>query len=298
MSEFFTDTRNGARPNSARASGTRSAGGTSLACDSLAGWPVSPRKVHFVTYQIDSNSVPVAGTQLDCTGIVTTNTINSFTVIDGNDTGNSVNDVVEMLPTAAWGQDLSDGLNVLHNRDGTWKSGAALTLPTIADHTNAQHTHQNAAAGGVLAASALGTDASWAWTAYTPAVTLTGGTTNGNAVITGASTRIGKTVHFWVSYALGSTTNFGGLTDITCTLPVTMSAGFVAGATQMGVGSAAISGTAYQMTALVNNTTTFRLGYIVASFAAAAHSQVSPTTPGAWVANASSWNITGTYEAA
>lgn len=114
-----TDTRNGARPNSARATGTRAAGGTSLACDSLAGWPDTTKsKVHFVTYRLDTNSEVVAGTQLDCTGIVTGNTINNFTIIDGTDTGNSVNDVVEMLPTAAWGQDLADALNKQHDRQG------------------------------------------------------------------------------------------------------------------------------------------------------------------------------------
>lgn len=128
MAEKFSDVRNGARPNSARASGTRSAGGPSLTCDSLAGWPTTPRLVHFVTYQIDSNSDPVVGTQLDCTGIVTSNTINSITVIDGNDTGNSVNDVVEMLPTANWAQTLAEGLTAEHNRDGTHKNITTDTL--------------------------------------------------------------------------------------------------------------------------------------------------------------------------
>jgi hypothetical protein len=113
----ITDIRNAARPNSARATGTRSSGGTSLACDNLTGWPTAS-KVHFVTYQIDSASNPVAGTQLDCSGIVSGNTIGSFTVIDGNDTGNSINDVVEMLPTAAWGQDLADALTNQHTRTG------------------------------------------------------------------------------------------------------------------------------------------------------------------------------------
>lgn len=119
----ITDVRNGARPNSARATGTRSAGATSLACDNLAGWPDSTKsKVHFVTYQLDSSSNPVAGTQLDCSGIVSGNTIGSFTVIDGSDNGNSVGDVVEMLPTAAWAQDLADALDAQHTRTGTHKN--------------------------------------------------------------------------------------------------------------------------------------------------------------------------------
>jgi len=113
----ITDVRNAARPNSARVSSGRSSGGTTLACDSLSGWPTAS-KVHFVTYQIDSNSNPVAGTQLDCYGIVSGNSISSFTVIDGTDNGNSVNDVVEMLPTAAWAQDLADALTSQHSRTG------------------------------------------------------------------------------------------------------------------------------------------------------------------------------------
>lgn len=123
----ITDVRNAARPNSARATGTRSAGGTSLACENLIGWPTAS-KVHFVTYQIDSSSNPIAGTQLDCSGIVSGNTIGSFTVIDGSDVGNSVNDVVEMLPTAAWAQDLATALTAQHTRTGTH---TAITTDTI-----------------------------------------------------------------------------------------------------------------------------------------------------------------------
>lgn len=130
-SDKITDVRNAARPNSARATGTRSSGAASLACDNLAGWPDNTKsKVHFVTYQIDSNSNPVAGTQLDCYGIVSGNSINSFTVVDGTDNGNSVGDVVEMLPTAAWAQDLAEALTAEHDRQGkhTAITGASAAL--------------------------------------------------------------------------------------------------------------------------------------------------------------------------
>lgn len=127
-SDKITDTRNAARPNSAKASGTRSAGGTTLACDSLVGWP-TVSKVHFVTYQIDANSNPVAGTQLDCTGIVSGNSLTSIVVVDGTDAGNAVNDVVEMLPTANWGHELFTALTKEHNQlDGSHK---AITTDTI-----------------------------------------------------------------------------------------------------------------------------------------------------------------------
>lgn len=124
----ISDTRNAARPNSARASGTRAAGGTSLACDSLTGWP-TVSKVHFVTYKIDANSNPVAGTQLDCTGIVSGNSLTSIVVVDGTDAGNAVNDVVEMLPTANYGHELFTALTKEHNQlDGSHK---AITTDTI-----------------------------------------------------------------------------------------------------------------------------------------------------------------------
>lgn len=117
LTDKITDIRNAARPNSARVSSGRGSGGTTLACDNLTGWPVTS-KVHFVTYKIDSNSNPVAGSQLDCEGIVSSNNISQFTVIDGVDNGNIVGDVVEMLPTAAWGQDLADALTTEHGRTG------------------------------------------------------------------------------------------------------------------------------------------------------------------------------------
>ncbi len=144
LTDKITDVRNAARPNSARVSSPRSSGGTTLACDNLVGWPTAS-KVHFVTYQIDSSSNPVAGTQLDCEGIVSGNNIGSFTVIDGTDNGNSTNDVVEMLPTAAWGQDLADALTAEHDRTGKHTAITAtsanvtgtVSADTIAEHTAA-----------------------------------------------------------------------------------------------------------------------------------------------------------------
>lgn len=123
----ITDVRNGARPISARVTVARAAGGTELSCNALTGWATAS-KVHFVTYQIDANSNPIAGTQLDCYGIVSGATITNFTVIDGTDGGNSIGDVVEMLPTAAWGQDLADALTTEHDRLGVHTTSAIATI--------------------------------------------------------------------------------------------------------------------------------------------------------------------------
>lgn len=131
VNDKITDTRNAARPNSARVSAPRSVGGATLTCDSLSGWPTDS-KVHFSTYQIDSNLEVVTGTQVDWYGIVSGNTVGSLTLVDGTDSGNSVGDVVEMLPTAGWGQDLADGLMVSHNRDGSLKDGAVDSADVLA----------------------------------------------------------------------------------------------------------------------------------------------------------------------
>ena len=64
------------------------------------------------------------------------------------------------------------------------------------------------------------------WQSYTPVFTLSGGATSGNAVITGRYTKIGKTVHFYITYTLGTTTNFTGLTSMAATIPLGMSASY------------------------------------------------------------------------
>jgi hypothetical protein len=140
----ITDARNAARPNSARVTSGRTAGAASLACDNLAGWPTAS-KVHFVTYKVDSSSDVVAGSQLDCYAIVSGNNLTSFNVVDGTDTGHAIGDYVEMLPTAAWGQDLSDALMSQHTRTGAHGAitgtslnvTGAVTADTISEHTAA-----------------------------------------------------------------------------------------------------------------------------------------------------------------
>lgn len=133
----FTATRNAARPNSARVTSGRTSGVFSLSCDNLAGWPVTGTSaVHFVTYQINTSDEIVAGTQQDWLGLVSGNNIGSMVLKDGTDNGNVIGDVVEMLPTAAFGQGLDDGIGVGHNRDGTHKASLPLTTPQITTSIN------------------------------------------------------------------------------------------------------------------------------------------------------------------
>ena len=139
LTDKITDVRNGARPISARVITARSIGGTTLHCNALTGWPTAS-KVHFVTYQIDASSNPIDGTQLDCVGIVSGADITQFTVLDGTDGGSSVGDVVEMLPTASWGQDLADALTREHYRDGTHENINADSVTTGTLNTSAFHS--------------------------------------------------------------------------------------------------------------------------------------------------------------
>jgi hypothetical protein len=233
----ITDVRNAARPNSARVTSSRSAGGVTLACDNLSGWPTAS-KVHFVTYKVDSNSALVAGTQLDCYGIVSGNNITSFAVVDGTDTGHAIGDYVEMLPTAAWGQDLADALITTHNRAGGLKTGITLTQPTIADYTNGTHTHGSTAQGGLLNGATAITDgtltpnelvassgSSWAWQTWSSPVAS--GLTAGNGTTNYALyQQTGKTVRCRMGFTFGNTSAITGALRLT--LPVASVSSYVA----------------------------------------------------------------------
>lgn len=302
----ITDTRNAARPNSARATGTRSAGGSSLACDSLAGWPTAS-KVHFVTYQIDSNSDPVTGTQLDCYGIVSGNSITSFTVVDGSDTGNSVGDVVEMLPTAAWGQDLADALTSTHNRSGGLKSGLTITSPTLVTPTVDTLTVTSGTtlpagdigtadiAAGAITQAKLNTatgELGGVWQSYTPTLA---NITLGNGTVTGTYSQIGKTVTVTIKFVMGSTTVMG--TNPTLSIPVTANAKY---ATSHMVGTLYmedLATAAYFGFVELNNTSAVTPRSAFISGTKLADAGFSATTPFTW-GTGDYFTMTVTYEAA
>lgn len=222
-------------------SSVRASGGTTLACDDLIGWPTAS-KVHFVTYQVDTNSDPLPATQLDCSGIVSGNTINSFTVIDGTDSGNSVGDVVEMLPTSAWGQDLADAVSAEHSRTGTHSpalitSRSTKTTPTTSDiflmadaaDSNAlkKATLDKAVPNGSVLPNKLMSSAStannWSWDTWTP--TLSGRFNDGKWTKACSYIQIGKTVICNLSLTANAATPMdGGVSDCFITLPVTSKA--------------------------------------------------------------------------
>lgn len=220
----ITDTRNAARPNSARVTVARSSGASSLSCDNLVGWPTAS-KVHFVTYQIDSAGDPVEGTQLDCAGIVSANAITNFTVYDGNDLGHAVGDVVEMLPTAKWGQDLADALLVSHNRSGSIKDGAINDADMLAsDVVTNDKIAADAVTAGEIADGAVdpehltaGTGSDWAMQTWSPTYS---NITVGNGTVNAGYIQMGKLVFWRWSLVLGSTSAIGA--NPTINLPITM----------------------------------------------------------------------------
>lgn len=121
-----TTTAVGTRPTSTIVSTVREEAGTTLSCEDLTGWPTATA-VHFVTYKVDGNGDVVAGSQSDWKGIVSSNDITSLTLTGGSDNGNTVGDYVEMLPTAAWGKDLTDVLLTILQQTGGLKNDAVST---------------------------------------------------------------------------------------------------------------------------------------------------------------------------
>lgn len=301
-----TDTRNAARPNPTTVSVGRSAAGTTLSCASLTGWPTAS-KVHFVTYRIDSAGDPVAGTQLDCSGIVSGNDIGSLVVIDGTDTGNAIGDVVEMLPTAAWGQDLADALTAQHSRVGahvgitntggmttdTLIVTSGTTLPA-GDIVTADLANSAVTPAKLL----VGTGASWTLASWTP--TLSGLFTDADWTKTCTFIQVGKIVFFRLQLTSTDATPMAGAGEAIFTLPVTsVSYPGTAGTTQqIGRGNLLDAGTAtYDAAAYWLSTTTAQVKAFGSGGSFVTPSTLSSTSPFTFTTTDEIY-IQGWYEAA
>lgn len=64
IGDKFKNAFNSGNPNVARVSSTRTTGGTTLACDNLAGWPTATA-VDFSTYKLNTSNAVIPGTQID-----------------------------------------------------------------------------------------------------------------------------------------------------------------------------------------------------------------------------------------
>lgn len=311
IGDLFKRTYNSGNPNVARVTSTRSALGTSLSCDNLAGWPTLTA-VDFSTYKIDTSNNVIAGTQIDWKGLVSGNTIGTLTRITGaSDTGSAIGDVVEMNPTGNWGNDLMSGILAEHLQTGvhTLTSSSTLTsskVITALNDTNGNElfkvtptasavneiTIANAATGAGPTLSATGGDTNIDFnlaTKGTGAFKLNGNTLNpgasvsytptwtgvtiGNATVDARYILQGKLCTVTLSYVQGSTTSV--TSQILFSLPFTAATRYT-GTT----GGQYMIGTAYMEDAGVSSYS----GYI----------KVNTTTTGALIAPGSAGaNITG-----
>lgn len=130
ISDKITKTMDGQTPNTTTVSTQRVAGATELQARNLDGWP-EDTAVHFTTYRVDSQGEVVDGSETDWKGVVnrSANTIASLTRTGGApDQGNAADDVIEPMPTAAWGNELAEALLECHTTEGNLKpKSVALT---------------------------------------------------------------------------------------------------------------------------------------------------------------------------
>lgn len=249
----------------------------------------------------------------------------SGTFLRGNGVGTSAwgqavltSDVSGILPTTNGGTGQSNLTNlplttpVISNPTisggGSWSGSPTLVTPTIADLTNSQHNHENAAGGGQLnGANAItdgtitpaelvsGTGSSWAWQTWTPTFT---NFTKGSAAIVAKYIQIGKTVIFKLDVTWAADTSASG--TIVFSLPVTAASDEVpsTGIGMIGVGNALDSGTnQFNLYVQMASTTTASMNALVTSGGFASPSAVNATVPMTWTTN-DRFNVKGTYEAA
>jgi hypothetical protein len=134
--------------------------------------------------------------------------------------------------------------------DGTTADVTDVNTPitTIVNEINGNLDNNNIKSGAAIATSKLatdggivkgmlGTDSSYAWTAWTPTwgVISSGSNTLGNGTLVAAYVQIGKTVHFRIALTWGSTTSSTGV-DWKFSPPVTPAAAQYSSFNPIGTG--------------------------------------------------------------
>lgn len=120
INDKFTETTNGSRPVPTTLTAILPSGASpgTATVGALTGWATATA-VHFIIYTVDVNGNKVSGSQTDWKGIVSGSTITGLVLKAGTNNGYSIGAVVEAAPTAAWADDVVEGLDVEHNQDGT-----------------------------------------------------------------------------------------------------------------------------------------------------------------------------------
>ena len=194
------------RPVATTLASQKTSGATSASVVATTGWDTSTA-VHGIMYRVDASNVKVPGSQIDWKGTISGTTINDFTVTAGSDDTYEVGTVVELSPTAAWGDDMATGLVVEHNQDGTHATNmtvntnnATLTSPKVitgVNDTNGNELLKVTATGSAVNELTLANAA----TGNAPVISATGGDTNIGITLTPKGT--GKVT-------IADSTNLGG----------------------------------------------------------------------------------------
>jgi hypothetical protein len=129
ITDKFTRVSDGARAEPTTLAANRSVGATTITCTDLATWK-DAFKVHFIIYRVDTNGKKIAGSQLDCIGIPTGNTLTNVQYKAGTDTGNASGAIVEAAPTTAYADELYEGLTAEHDVNGHHTAVTATTVST------------------------------------------------------------------------------------------------------------------------------------------------------------------------
>jgi microcystin-dependent protein len=128
ITDKFPEATSGTRPDTASLTNQKEIGDLTIDVDSTVGWATNTA-THFVIYQIDTSGNRVDGTQTDWKGIVTSGTtIGTLTLKAGSDQVYPVGSKVIAAPTAAWADDVVEGMAVEHNQDGTHSDVTTETL--------------------------------------------------------------------------------------------------------------------------------------------------------------------------
>ena len=186
INDKFTAATNSSRPAATTLSSNHTGGDTTINCVALTGWPTNTA-VHFIMYNLDANGNKIAGSQTDWKGVVSGVTITNMQLKAGTDSGYTVGAVVECAPTAYCAKDLSDGLLVAHNQDGTHATNMVLTSPNLSTAIN--DSNGNELIKSIATSSAVNEiTVTNATTTGSPKISATGDDTNISLNLSGKGT--------------------------------------------------------------------------------------------------------------
>ncbi len=140
INDKFTEATNGSRPVPTTLTALLPSGASpgTATCGALTGWATNTA-VHFVIYTVDVNGRKVSGSQTDWKGVVSGSTITGLVLKAGTNNGYAIGAIVEAAPTAAWADDVTEGIMVEHNQNGTHNAITAASLVASGNSTAASH---------------------------------------------------------------------------------------------------------------------------------------------------------------